>query len=117
MFVLSPGRGHDQAERERAAPAGADGRDARAAQGRPGAALHQYSALHTTSKICGGCHNVDHPVNGMHLETTYTEWEKSPQARKGIQCQDCHMSESPPTVGPSAGSRQRRPRSETTSTA
>jgi hypothetical protein len=62
-----------------------------------------YSSLHASSKICGGCHNVDHPVNGMHLETTYTEWQKSPQAGKGIQCQDCHMSESPPQVGPSTG--------------
>lgn len=63
----------------------------------------RYSPLHRTSKICGGCHNVDHPGNGLHLETTYTEWEKSPQAKKGIQCQDCHMSETPPTIGPSTG--------------
>ena len=62
-----------------------------------------YSEFHTTSDICGGCHNVNHPVNGMHLESTYTEWKKSPQAKQGIQCQDCHMSESPPKVGPSTG--------------
>jgi len=63
-----------------------------------------YSALHKTSEVCGGCHNVMHPVNGMHLESTYAEWQKSPQAKQGIQCQDCHMSETPPTVGPSTGS-------------
>jgi hypothetical protein len=62
-----------------------------------------YSAFHATSEICGGCHNVNHPVNGMHLESTYAEWKKSPQAKQGLQCQDCHMSESPPAVGPSTG--------------
>jgi hypothetical protein len=62
-----------------------------------------YSALHESSRICGGCHNVDHPFNGMALETTYDEWKKSPQARKGLQCQDCHMSETPPLVGPTVG--------------
>jgi hypothetical protein len=62
-----------------------------------------YSALHKDSIVCGGCHNVMHPVNGMHLESTYAEWLKSPQAKQGVQCQDCHMSETPPTVGPSTG--------------
>lgn len=64
----------------------------------------RYSAFHATSEICGGCHNVNHPVNGMHLEATYSEWQKSPQAKKGIQCQDCHMSEAPgKKIGPSPG--------------
>lgn len=63
----------------------------------------RYSAFHATSEICGGCHNVNHPVNGMHLESTYTEWQESPQAKKGIQCQDCHMSATPGKVGPSPG--------------
>ncbi|NTU70514.1 MAG: hypothetical protein HGB10_01625 [Coriobacteriia bacterium] len=62
-----------------------------------------YSEFHTTSDICGGCHNVNHPINGMHLESTYAEWKKSPQAKQGTQCQDCHMSETPPLVGPSTG--------------
>lgn len=62
-----------------------------------------YSALHESSKFCGGCHDVDHPFNGMRLETTYAEWQKSPQGRKGLQCQDCHMSETPPRVGPMVG--------------
>ncbi len=62
-----------------------------------------YSEYHTKSELCGGCHNVMHPGNGMHLESTYAEWEKSPQAKQGIQCQDCHMSEMPPAVGPSVG--------------
>ncbi len=61
------------------------------------------SPFHATSEICGGCHNVMHPGNGMHLESTYKEWSESPQAKEGIQCQDCHMSDKPGTVGPYAG--------------
>lgn len=63
----------------------------------------QYSELHTSSKFCGGCHNVNHPVNGMHLESTYREWEAGPYAAEGTQCQDCHMSASPDTIGPGSG--------------
>lgn len=61
------------------------------------------SPFHATSAICGGCHNVNHPANGMHLESTYAEWEASPQAKSGVQCQDCHMSAAPGQVGPSPG--------------
>ncbi|TLM98846.1 MAG: hypothetical protein FDZ75_01445, partial [Actinobacteria bacterium] len=63
----------------------------------------KYSPLHTESRFCGGCHNVNHPVNGMHLESTYSEWEKSPYAAQGVSCQDCHMSGQPGAVGPSKG--------------
>ena len=62
-----------------------------------------YSEFHTTSAICGGCHNVNHPINGMHLESTYREWAESPQAKAGIQCQDCHMSKAPGIIGPFTG--------------
>jgi hypothetical protein len=62
-----------------------------------------FSALHATSAICGGCHNVNHPINGMHLESTYREWADSPQAKAGTQCQDCHMSAQPGQNGPSEG--------------
>ena len=62
-----------------------------------------YSPLHATSAICGGCHNVNHPINGMHLESTYREWAESPQAKAGTQCQDCHMSMKPGQIGPSTG--------------
>ena len=62
-----------------------------------------FSPLHATSAICGGCHNVNHPVNGMHLESTYREWAESPQGKAGTQCQDCHMSKQPGQVGPSVG--------------
>ena len=62
-----------------------------------------YSAFHATSAICGACHNVNHPGNGMHLESTYREWAESPQGKAGVQCQDCHMSQAPGKIGPFAG--------------
>lgn len=62
-----------------------------------------FSPLHATSAICGGCHNVNHPINGMHLESTYKEWSESPQGKAGTQCQDCHMSQNPGQLGPSTG--------------
>ncbi len=52
-----------------------------------------YSALHKSADLCGTCHNVNHPVNGIVLEATYTEWKESPYAKEGIICQDCHMTE------------------------
>jgi hypothetical protein len=59
----------------------------------------RYSKLHTESKICGTCHNVKHVAFGTDLETTYTEWEKSPynskDPKKRITCQGCHMFQRP----------------------
>lgn len=60
-----------------------------------------YSEVHTRSAICGGCHNVNHPINGMHLESTFREWAESPYAEEGVACQDCHMSREPGIRGPS----------------
>ncbi len=54
-----------------------------------------YSELHTKSEFCGICHNLYHPTNNIPLELTYTEWEEGPYAEEGIQCQDCHMRQSP----------------------
>ncbi|MFQ6031586.1 MAG: multiheme c-type cytochrome [Candidatus Zixiibacteriota bacterium] len=64
-----------------------------------------YSELHTKAEFCGYCHDIDHPVSGMPLETTYREWKEGPYSKAGIQCQDCHMRQSPGT--PSTGSTQR----------
>jgi hypothetical protein len=50
-----------------------------------------YSAFHEKAEFCGGCHNVLHPINGMHLEATYDEWKASPYAKEGVVCQNCHM--------------------------
>lgn len=62
-----------------------------------------YSELHEKSEFCGSCHNVDHPVNGMHLELTYTEWKDSPYAKEGVTCQDCHMTPGPGVTKPNPG--------------
>jgi len=43
------------------------------------------------SAYCGMCHNIYHPVNNLTLAATYTEWEESPYAERGVTCQDCHM--------------------------
>jgi hypothetical protein len=46
---------------------------------------------------------VNHPTNGTHLETSYSEWAAGPYAKEGIVCQDCHMSEKPGLAGPFTG--------------
>ena len=63
----------------------------------------EYSAFHETAEFCGACHNVNHPVNGMPLEATYTEWANGPYAEEGIVCQDCHMTPGPGVVKPYPG--------------
>lgn len=51
---------------------------------------HAYSELQTKSEFCAICHNrVNH--KGLEIISTFTEWKKSSYARRGIQCQDCHM--------------------------
>ncbi len=48
-----------------------------------------YSALHTKSEFCAGCHQFS--INGVPISETYSEWKASPEAAEGEQCQDCHM--------------------------
>jgi len=48
------------------------------------------SELHTKSEFCGMCHDVNHPVTGIPIEMTYTEWKEGPY-NSTTQCQDCHM--------------------------
>ncbi len=48
-------------------------------------------AFFQKSEFCASCHTVIHPHNGVRIEHTYAEWKKSIYAKKGIQCQDCHM--------------------------
>ncbi len=62
-----------------------------------------YSEIQEKAEFCGACHNVDHPVNGMHLESTYDEWKAGPYAAQGVVCQDCHMSTEPGVIGPTSG--------------
>jgi hypothetical protein len=48
----------------------------------------------TEPGFCGSCHDVT-LVNGFRLEEAFSEYKTSPAARKGITCQDCHMSTEP----------------------
>lgn len=58
-----------------------------------------YSSLHTQARFCGMCHNVNHPVNGLPLQATFTEWAESPyntgDADTSTPCQGCHMTPGP----------------------
>ncbi len=63
----------------------------------------QYSKFHESSELCGTCHNVNHPVNNLPLEATFTEWKNGPYAKEGIQCQDCHMTPGPGVTKPNPG--------------
>ena len=54
-----------------------------------------FSDLHTKSEFCGMCHEVYHPVTGIPIEETYTEWKEGPyntgDPETATHCQDCHM--------------------------
>ena len=46
------------------------------------------------AEFCQGCHQFARDgfaLNGKLLENTYNEWKASRFARRGVQCQDCHM--------------------------
>lgn len=58
----------------------------------------EYSELHTSAEFCGLCHNVSHPLSGLPIERTYSEWLEGPYRAAGTICQDCHMTPpEPPT--------------------
>lgn len=58
-----------------------------------------FSERHTSTQFCGLCHNMSHPVNGLPIAGTYTEWLMSPYQAAGTTCQDCHMTPpDPPTA-------------------
>ncbi len=63
----------------------------------------EYSELHTKAEFCGMCHDVIHPFNGLPIEQTYTEWKEGPYSKKGIVCQDCHMTPGPQVTKPYPG--------------
>ncbi|MBI1909484.1 MAG: hypothetical protein HYS22_04885 [Deltaproteobacteria bacterium] len=59
-----------------------------------------YSDLFEQSRLCGSCHEYTNK-NGAPLFETFSEWQKSPQAKgaspkEGKTCQSCHM---PPLKG------------------
>lgn len=48
----------------------------------------------TDSRFCATCHQFAQGVgvyNGKPIENTFAEWQRSPQATQGQQCQHCHM--------------------------
>jgi hypothetical protein len=48
-----------------------------------------------SAQMCGSCHNLTLPDNGMKLEPTYDEWLQSPYPEQNKSCQSCHMSQQP----------------------
>ena len=69
----------------------------------------EYSDIHTSSVMCGVCHNVTHLSHLTKLEGTYDEWYDSPynvsDPSKRVTCQDCHMRQTP--GNPSTGMTER----------
>lgn len=57
---------------------------------RKGSWHSEYGGFITISEFCATCHN-DSNHNGLEIKSTYSEWKSSVYARRGIQCQDCHM--------------------------
>ena len=59
----------------------------------PGQKIHSSSYFFeplTNSDICVSCHQVAvHP--GIALEVVHAQYRSGPAAKKGINCQDCHM--------------------------
>ncbi len=52
------------------------------------------TAAFLRSEFCASCHQFAPnglALNGKLLENTFEEWRASPAARRGQQCQDCHM--------------------------
>jgi len=53
-----------------------------------------YVSAYLRAEFCAACHQFGPSgpsLNGKPLENTYLEWRGSPAARRGQQCQDCHM--------------------------
>lgn len=49
----------------------------------------KYNPLYKTSLYCAKCHDG---LNGnTRIYSTFTEWQSSPAAKRGVQCQSCHM--------------------------
>ena len=52
------------------------------------------TAAFLRAEFCASCHQFGADglsLNGKPLENTYEEWRGSPAARRGLQCQHCHM--------------------------
>jgi hypothetical protein len=51
----------------------------------------EYSELQTRSELCAICHEAVN-AHGVRVKATFSEWRRSSFAKRGVQCQDCHMS-------------------------
>jgi hypothetical protein len=76
---------------------------------RPGESF-AYSPLYKESRYCASCH--EGVIFGVHVYGTYSEWRDSPAAKKGQECQTCHMA---PTgkmsnIAPGKGGIERDPK-------
>jgi len=52
-----------------------------------------YQPLFSNSRLCASCHEYVNPDTGAPGQETFAEWESSPAAAAGEQCQTCHMPE------------------------
>jgi len=53
-----------------------------------------YVSAYLRAEFCAACHQFGPKgpsLSGKPLENTYQEWRTSPAARRGLQCQNCHM--------------------------
>lgn len=68
-----------------------------------------YSPLQRQSHFCASCH--EGVVFGVHVYSTYSEWQASPAAAAGKQCQSCHMRPSGEltNIAPGNGGHEREP--------
>ena len=55
----------------------------------------KYTGIHTKAEFCGSCHMVIHPATGVHIIDTWDDWKNNDYGKKGIRCQDCHMTPTP----------------------
>ena len=56
--------------------------------------LYTQLDIYERADFCMPCHQLSprQAINGKPLLNTYKEWLEGPYARRGIQCQHCHMS-------------------------
>lgn len=52
---------------------------------------HAYDPLQLRSEYCAMCHSAENTL-GVETRTTYSEWQETDYAKRGVQCQGCHMS-------------------------
>jgi nitrate/TMAO reductase-like tetraheme cytochrome c subunit len=50
-----------------------------------------YNEIQTKSELCAICHEAVNS-HGVRVKATFSEWKQSAFAKRGVQCQDCHMS-------------------------